>query len=519
MAFNQTVSTATITLYLIISIGLGMLATRYTTTTNMEGFALADREVHWFTGFFSILASQISALAMLGFGAYYYLFGMSAYMAIVVGTTIFIGVALWMLGPKVWKIGRETGQITPGDTVREYYDSNVLGYIVTVGLLIALVPYLQLQFQGLGIILDLGTGGLVSHTQGVVVIASAIVLYTWLGGMKSVAWVDTLQGVMLFLGSFIGGLLLLFTVGNGPGPAFDKLASSTSGAFLQIPAAAGPYSNWVGIITFASIVMCGLVLAPHVWIRLHYFEDGSTLDNLPPVYTGIFWLTQIGVLAAVLTGVSVLPNFGPQNADIVIPLLYREFFPVVVFAIIMSAILAAVMSSASSQCHVIGVMVTRDIINPLRPNWSQRRQLVVARATMLVAVIIAALLAISQISLIITSGAIAGALTIAVAGPQLVGAVYTMEWPTRTGAILGSLAGGAYTLLSVAGLVPNPFGFFTGTFGVVVNMVVFVGVSVITSTTINEDLRSTWDEAKRTSYDELDKNYRANREGPVVDDD
>ncbi|WIV68717.1 sodium:solute symporter family protein [Natrialbaceae archaeon AArc-T1-2] len=504
MAFNEILSTGIILLYLIISVGVGLVAWRIQPSTSLEDYSLANRSIHWFTGFFSMLASQISALAMLGFAAFYFLQGMAAYLAIVTSIVVSVAGAFRFIGPKVWKIGRQTGQVTPSDTLREYFDSPTLGYVVAAGMILGLVPYLQLQFMGLGIVLDLGTGGLISQQVGVIVIATAIVIYTWLGGMKSVTWVDTMQGIMLFLGSFVAGLFLVLTLGGGFEPTFNNILEAQP-AFLEPIAPEPPYNNWVTVLSFGLIAMLGLGLAPHMWIRLHYFEEGRSLERLPGVYSLVFWLTQVGVFSAVLAGVLLLPDAPP---DQYIPLLYREYFPTPVFALIMSAILAAVMSSASSMCHAIGIIGSRDITKQIRPEWSEDSHLLAARVITLVAVVAAVILTFLGVDFILTSGAAAGALIVSITVPQLISAVYTAEWPTREGAVLAAIAGGTVSLAGTVGFFNDPMGFYPGTFGFVVNVVVFVGVSLVTSGTPDESRISDWRNLLEQSYTDLDAEYR-----------
>jgi SSS family solute:Na+ symporter len=506
VAFNATVSSAIIVIYMVATLAVGLAGWRLSPSGTMEDYLLADRAVGWFVGFFSTIASQFSALTMLGFVAFYFQVGLATFIAITGAYVLFTSGTYYFIGPKVWKIGRKFGHVTPSDTVREYYDSPMLGYIVAIGMIIALIPYLQVQFTGVGIILQLGTGGLVPITVGAGIIAAVVAVYTWLGGMKSVAWVDTIQGVMLLGGSLLGGLVLLFTVGGGFGPAFTEVLNNRPG-LLSVPAVTGSPWSWTFVASFAIPVFLGWVYHPHMWMRLHYFKSGRAVENLPWVSGGIFWLTQVGGLATVLTGALIIPDAPP---DQFILLMFRDFFPTVAFALVASAALAAIMSSASSQCHGIGAVVSRDITEQIFDGWEERKHLLAARLTMLLAIVLAFVLSTLGIPFLLTSGAAAAAISTGLIFPQVIAAVYGWKWPTRDGAILGSALGGLSALLFLTGpLAPfNPAGFWPGFWGVIINVVVFVAVSAVTSSNPDDSTIRRWQDAMSQTTVSLDREHR-----------
>lgn len=518
MAFNPTVATAIIGVYLIITIAIGVAGWRVLPSKNLEDYLLADRGVHWFVGYFSTAGSQLSALTMLGFVAFYFTVGVSAYLAILVAYVFFTCGVYYFLAPRVWKIGRGTGHITPSDLVRDFYDSDLLGYIVAFGMILALIPYLQVQFTGVGIIITLGTGGIVPVEAGAVFIAIVIAFYTWLGGMKSVAWIDAIQGVMLLGGAFIGGIVLVLTVGGGFETAFATIQAD-AGHVLTIPDA--PPFNWPFVLSFGMVVFLGWVFHPHMWIRIHYFESGRAVENLPWVAGSIFWLTQIGGFLAVLAGAVVIPDAPPDQFML---LMYRDFFPTVVFAVIASAALAAMMSSASSQCHGVGAVASRDISEQIKPEWEQRRHLFVARAATVASIIAAVLLAFAGIPFLLTSGAAAAALATCLMFPQAVAAVYGWSWVTREGAIVGSSAGlvvglGALALTEM-GLVGNPFpSIYPGFWGLIANVVAFGGVSAVTTGHPADSTIREWRAAFRKPFATLESEHRSAKDELIVESD
>jgi SSS family solute:Na+ symporter len=508
MPFNATLSTAILVVYLLFSLVIGIAGWRIFPSTNLQDYLLANRGIGWFVGFFSTAASQFSALTMLGFIAFYYTIGIPAYLGISVAFVLFTGGIYYFIAPRVWKIGRKTGHITPSDLVRDFYDSQLMGYIVSVGMILALIPYLQVQFTGVGIIFTLSTGGAIPIDVGVIIIAVIVAIYTWLGGMKSVAWVDTFQGVMLLGAAFIGGIILLFTVGGGFVNAMATLQAQNP-ELLNVPST-GAWS-WPYIITFSIIVFLGWIFHPHMWMRIHYFKSGRAVENLPWVVGGIFLLTQIGGWFVVLSGAVAIPNAPPDQFML---LMYREFFPTIIFAVVASAALAAMMSSASSQCHGIGAAVSRGISQPAKPDWDEQRHMLIARLATLGSIIAAVGLAFLGVPFLLTSGAAAASLATSLILPQAIAAVYGWEWTTKQGAIAGSFIGAVVALLFVSPQISGPLpSIYDPFWGVVANLIAFVVVSIVTASHPDESTLNAWREAFETPFVVIERRYRDRDQG------
>lgn len=514
MAFNAALSTTIIAIYMIAVLGLGIAAWRISPSYDVDDYLLAGRNIGWFVGFFSVAASQFSALTFMGFLAFYYGFGIGAFLAVAGAYAAITTGTFHFLAPRIWRIGRKRDHITPSDLVRDFYQSELLGYIVGLGLILALIPYLIVQFMGVGIVLDLGTGGMVSFTQGVFLIGTVVAIYVFLGGMKSVAWVDAVQGVMLVGGSVLGGIAIFYLNTDGVGPAYDALLDHQP-ALMDVPGPDGAFP-WPYIVTFAVIVFMGWIFHPHMWMRVHYFKNGRQVENLPWVLTLIHHPTQIAQWFLVLTAAVVVMEVPP---DEFLLSMFRENFPTVLFAIIAAAALAAMMSSASSQCHGIGAVASRDLSKQLRPGWSEFTHLAIARGVTVAALIVAMILSTLGIEFLLDSGAASASLGLAIMLPQGLGALYGWRWATREGAIAGSVLGGVIALLFLATpLLSGPAIIWSGLWGVLANVVAFVLVSAITDSSVNEEMIDDMQEAMGQSYGELEDQYRRDQGSVPADD-
>jgi Na+/proline symporter len=166
------------------------------------------------------------------------------------------------------------------------------------------------------------------------------------------------------------------------------------------------------------------------------------------------------------------------------------------------------MSSASSQAHGIGAVVSRDITQNLKPEWEERKHLLTARLTMLVAIAAAFVLSTLGIPFLVTSGAAAAAMATAIIMPQVIAAVYGWEWPTKEGAIVASAVGLVVSLLFLTAVVPSPSGVWPGFWGIVANVVSFVAVSLVTSSKPDASVIRRWQSAMSESTVSLDREHR-----------
>jgi len=476
MEFNPLVSTGVVVSYLIFTLFTGLLAWKYKSTGSLEDYFIAERDMNGVVGFFSMAATLFSAVSMLGFVGYWYKFGLSTFMAIVGGYAVVVAAIYYYIGPKIWEKGRELNQITPSDLLEEHFESSYYGYIVAFFLLLAIFPYLVVQFKGVQIILELALGQILPVFWVLVTVATVIAIYTLLGGMPSVAWTDLLQGLMLLGATLIGGLFLVQTIGGGFEAAFTSLLNNNPDV-LSIPDPTGVW-DWKFIMTFMGAVLLGSVLRPQTWIRLHYFKDKAQVRNLSWKIPAYLLLIQFGGFCAVLAGATLIPD---ANPDYFLLLLYQNNFHTILFGLIAASGLAAMMSTAGSLSHSIAVVIMNDFIQKIRPDLKEKRNLLIARISSVVIIVLALWISRYDIGLIADLATAASAITAAVFFPQLLTTIRESSWATREGAIAGTVIGGSTAILFlVVPYVDPPFGIYGGFYGLAANILVFVSVSYIT---------------------------------------
>ena len=114
-----------------------------------------------------------------------------------------------------WLLGKRYGFVTPGEMYSAYMNSEAIRILTVIVALFFSVPYLGMQLRASGVLFNILTDGLFSVNVGMWLLAIIVLLYVALGGLRSVAYVDTAQCILLWAGivalGFIAvGFVLLF---------------------------------------------------------------------------------------------------------------------------------------------------------------------------------------------------------------------------------------------------------------------------------------------------------------------
>ena len=347
-----------------------------------EDYFLAGRTVGTAVLFFTLVATNFSAFFFLGFAGAGYRIGYSYYGTMAFGTA-FVAVAFYLVGDRVWRIGQAKGYITPPELIGKSLNSKSLELAYLAVMVVFTLPYLALQPIGAGYIIASLTHGEVPYFVAASLITAFIVLYVYLGGMRTVAWTDVLQGIMMF--SLITAALFMITRGlGGLGHANEQLLAQEPELF----SAQGKDNYYTPRkwFSFTLIWFLSVPMFPHIFMRFFIPRTSRSLRTtitLYPVITAILFLfpITIGVLGHI-----PFPALEGKQADQILPMMLGAYTPFWFEALVMIGALAAFMSTMDSQLLALSSILTRDVYQrTLVPAASHRRQVLVGR--LLVAVL------------------------------------------------------------------------------------------------------------------------------------
>ncbi|MFY9177657.1 MAG: sodium:solute symporter family protein [Caldicoprobacterales bacterium] len=468
------ISLIIISIYCIAVILIG-IASRDKGVSTLENYYVGGRSIGPFVSYFTYVATFHSSFAFLGAAGQIYTNGINFFA--VFTSCVVSPLMIYFIGRPVWYLGKKYNFMTQADLLSSYYESNVLRMIISVVSLIFLVPYLQSQIMGGGIIFETVTGGRVPYWAGTLIIYIVMISYILLGGFKAVAWTDTMQGLMMIFLVWIGGGVVLGKVtGTLDWSVLMNRVAQEVPEKLIIPVEYWP----TYMTTFMSLF--GISIYPPSFIRFYSVKNPKTLKWLAvtsPIYL-IFFYVPIFLIA--FSGILVMP--GLERADMVLPAMLSSYAPPVLTGLIMAGALAATMSTADSQLHVTSSIFTIDIYKPfINKDATEERALFVGKIAIVVVSAIALLMSQFTNALLVAIVAVAlgGCLQIL---PSLLGALY-WKGITKEGAITGIIVG-VVVLCITQFVIASPLGLHSGVWGLIFNVLSCIIVSRFTEAPSNE---------------------------------
>ncbi|HIB52113.1 MAG TPA: sodium:solute symporter family protein, partial [Candidatus Marinimicrobia bacterium] len=355
-------------LYLFSLIGIG-LAGRFARKENtMADFYLAGRGMGVFVLFLTLYATQYSGNTLIGFTGRAYREGFTA-LVTVTFMTVIIGAYL-IFAPKLYRLSKKHKYITVGDFIQHRFQSTTLTVTITVIAIIALGNYILTNLKAIGFIIVAATGGQVSFAQGIIVLSLIMVIYETLGGMRSVAWTDMIQGVLLLLGVFFIFITIQSEYG-GLAKASEQIKNIRPD-FWQ-PPDWGEKRLWLSTII---IVFFGISVYPHAIQRIYAARDERTLRRSFQIMIFMPLVTTLFMIIVGIVGAAQIPGLDRQGSEQITLLLLNDLaqkIPAIswLLVIFLSAAVAAIMSTVDSALLAISSLVTQDLYGKVKPESSQ----------------------------------------------------------------------------------------------------------------------------------------------------
>ncbi len=362
-------------IYLLVIGFLGYLGFRGTKTD--KDFLLAGRDIHPYIMAISYGATFISTSAIVGFGGAAGVFGMGLLWLTFLNIALGIGIAFIFFGKKTRQVGLELDAHTFPEFLGKRYDSKFI-QIVGGAVIFVFMPIYT------GVVL-IGAARFIESTLNIDFIISLFIFsiiiaaYVIAGGLKGVMYTDALQGTIMMIGMI--ALLILTYVSLG---GFLEAHHSLADLFDKVPdnLVAGGHQGWTSMPELGSplwwslvstIIMgvgIGVLAQPQLVVRFMTVKSSKEL-NRAVLIGGIFILFMTGVAFVVgslsnayffrETGqISIAAAGG--NSDLIIPTYINLAMPPWFVYIFMLTLLAAAMSTISSQFHTMGSAFSRDII-------------------------------------------------------------------------------------------------------------------------------------------------------------
>ena len=175
-------------------------------------YFVAGRRLGLWVFVLAATATSFSGWTFMGHPGLIYRDGFQyAYASFYAITIPFTGV---MFLKRQWILGKRFGYVTPGEMLADYFKGDGVRILTVVIALCFSIPYLGLQLAASGKLFNVLSDGLFTVTAGTWVLAAVVLIYVASGGLRAVAYVDTLQCVLLAFGIVAVGFIAYDLVGG-----------------------------------------------------------------------------------------------------------------------------------------------------------------------------------------------------------------------------------------------------------------------------------------------------------------
>jgi len=206
--------------YLLFMLWIGNYAASKSTGKTEADYFVTGWKTSWIGVSFSIAATFASGAYVLGtIGVFY---GNPANLTGYAFGTTFAPFMLWILGRRIWALGRKYGYSTFTDLIGDFYQSEKLRVVVSILICIFFAPYLAVNFMAPAILFQQVSGGAVPFWASCLVFGLITTIYTWRGGMRAVIWTDIAQTIIMIVG-FAIIIPILLNIGGGWSAVWEKL--------------------------------------------------------------------------------------------------------------------------------------------------------------------------------------------------------------------------------------------------------------------------------------------------------
>ena len=434
----NTATLVSLALYFVAMIAIGLFAWRKSADTS-EGYLLAGRSLPPSVAALSAGASDMSGWLLLGLPGALYLAGLSAAW---IGIGLFAGAVInWIVvAPRLREQSERFGNALtiPQFLANRFPDKaatlRVVSAIIivvffavyTASGLVAGGKLFETAFVGV-----LPNIGLSDYMLGIVITAGIVLAYTMVGGFLAVSLTDFVQGIIMMLALVIMPLVVMF--GSG-GEAGGSLADVPVPGFLSL-------TEGITLLGFISAVTWGLGYfgQPHIIVRFMAVDTVEKVARARTIGLGWMGISLVGAVAMGLSGRAYAERNGlvVEDAETIFIILAELLFHPAVTGFLFAALLAAIMSTISSQLLVSSSSLTEDFYRLfLRKQASEREAVNVGRICVALVAIVAMAIASNPDSQVLALVANAWAGFGAAFGPLI---ILALTWRGMTGA--GAVAG------------------------------------------------------------------------------
>nr|WP_286235311.1 sodium/proline symporter PutP [Thalassotalea sediminis] len=428
-------------LYFLAMLGIGLYAYRKS-TSDVSGYMLGGRSLSPSVAALSAGASDMSGWMLMGLPGAMYLSGVSS-LWIAIGLVIGAFLNYLIVAPRLRTYTEVANDsITLPDFFENRFNdkSRQLRIVSSVVIVVFFTLYTSSGIVAGGKLFESSFG--LNYEIGLYVTAGVVVAYTLFGGFLAVSLTDFVQGCIMFIALVLVPIVAIYEVGG---------ISETYQGISDIDPALLDIFSGVSLIGIFSAMAWGLGYfgQPHIIVR--FMAIRSVKDMPKARRIGMSWMIVaiIGAMATGFAGIAYVTKMGVKldDAETIFILLSQILFNPLIAGFLLAAILAAIMSTISSQLLVTSSSLTEDFYKTfLHKEASDKQQVLVGRISVFLVALIAIYLAYDRDSSILSLVSNAWAGFGAAFGPVVIGSLFWKKM-TKNAALAGMITGALTVLI------------------------------------------------------------------------
>ncbi|PFP29994.1 sodium/panthothenate symporter [Bacillus sp. AFS073361] len=460
-------------IFLFIIFAVGMWSNKFVIKSHsfLEEYFLGERQMGGFILAMTMVATYGSASSFIGGPGVAYTQGLGwVLLAMAQLATGYF--TLMVLGKKFAIISRQYKAITLIDFLKERYKSKAVVLMSAASIIIFLFSSMTAQWIGGARLVESLTG--LPYTTALLIFAFSVLVFVIVGGFRAVAITDTIQGVVMFGGTLI---LLIATIkaGGGIPKIISDLAAENPNLISPFGAERSLTPTFVS--SFWILVGIGVVGLPQIAVRAMSYKNSKAMHSAIIIGTIVVGFIMLGMHLIGVFARPVLP--GVKIGDTVMPMLSMKVLPPYAAGIVLAAPMAAIMSTVDALLILVSSALVKDVyLNYIKPDAGNDLVKKVSFSVTAIIGIIVILFSLSPPDLIVWLNLFSfGGLESVFIWPVVLGLYWSKG--NKHGAITSMILGmGSYILLDQ--FYPNPFGFHTVVFPILLSLFGFVVTSLFT---------------------------------------
>lgn len=361
--------------YLIVSIGIGLYAA--TRVHNARDYIVAGRTLPMYMVLAMVFATWFGAETVLGISATFLEEGFRGLISDPLGASLCLVLFGLIFARPLYRMNL----LTLGDFFRIRYNRPT-ELVLSLCIVVSYLGWVSAQMAALGLVFNVLSADTISMTQGVLIGAGAVLIYTLFGGMWSVALTTFVQMIVIVL-----GLLYVTWMAGDMAGGFDAVISKAAaeGKFEWLPTL-DPVDMLAWIAALATMAL-GSIPQQDVFQRVNSSANeriavwGTTLGGV-----SYFFFAAVPLFLAYTATIidpALVTRYMEEDSQLILPNLILNHMPFVAQVVFFGALLSVIMSTASGTLLAPSVTFSENVVKGFVADMSDRQLLMTTRATVI----------------------------------------------------------------------------------------------------------------------------------------